>query len=314
VSHPNNPNVPPGWYPDGQGSQRWWDGTQWTEHVQPAAPQQPAQPPAPQQQPAAPQQHPAAPQPGYGPPQAQQSGHPGQQPGYPQSGQPGQPPHGQPQWNPTGQPGPQGAGGGGNKKLFVILGAAGGGALLLLILVVVLVMTLSGNNPKGVADDYLKAVKNENYSRICELMTDEAQQELYDEYDAENCREVGDALKDQEAEREAERDGDAWEIGDVNCSEAWEQVDYDYEIVDVEEDGDDATVTVEVVGEYGGDASDAETCYINVSEMEEGEEFELELVKENGDWRVAPDNLSTEPIDEPGTIEDGGTGPSVGSP
>ena len=24
-----------GWYPDGQGATRWWDGTAWTEHVQP---------------------------------------------------------------------------------------------------------------------------------------------------------------------------------------------------------------------------------------------------------------------------------------
>lgn len=26
-------NVKPGWYDDGSGTYRWWDGTQWTEHV-----------------------------------------------------------------------------------------------------------------------------------------------------------------------------------------------------------------------------------------------------------------------------------------
>lgn len=25
---------PPGWYPDGAGSTRYWDGTRWTEHLQ----------------------------------------------------------------------------------------------------------------------------------------------------------------------------------------------------------------------------------------------------------------------------------------
>jgi len=27
----------PGWYPDGSGGQRWWDGRGWTEHTAPAA-------------------------------------------------------------------------------------------------------------------------------------------------------------------------------------------------------------------------------------------------------------------------------------
>src|SRR5690349_16885522 len=35
--------TPPGWYDDGHGALRWWDGTQWTEHVaQPDAEPSPA--------------------------------------------------------------------------------------------------------------------------------------------------------------------------------------------------------------------------------------------------------------------------------
>ena len=25
--------TPPGWYDDGHGAMRWWDGARWTEHV-----------------------------------------------------------------------------------------------------------------------------------------------------------------------------------------------------------------------------------------------------------------------------------------
>ncbi|MGV9768473.1 DUF2510 domain-containing protein [Microbacterium sp. NPDC003461] len=54
----NTPSTPAGWYPSERtGQLRYWDGAQWTEHYQPAAPAQPAPP-----QPAAPQQ-PAAQQP-----------------------------------------------------------------------------------------------------------------------------------------------------------------------------------------------------------------------------------------------------------
>ncbi|MEV0697379.1 phospholipid scramblase-related protein [Saccharopolyspora sp. NPDC050389] len=50
-----NAPPPPGWYPDQADPRyvRWWDGRQWTPHVQPAQPVQ-------QQHPQYPQQHPAA--------------------------------------------------------------------------------------------------------------------------------------------------------------------------------------------------------------------------------------------------------------
>lgn len=45
---PETPAVAAGWYPDAStGQQRWWDGTQWTEHVAPPA--APAASAAPQQ-------------------------------------------------------------------------------------------------------------------------------------------------------------------------------------------------------------------------------------------------------------------------
>lgn len=31
------PAVAPGWYPDGQGAQRYWDGAVWTDHTAPVA-------------------------------------------------------------------------------------------------------------------------------------------------------------------------------------------------------------------------------------------------------------------------------------
>ncbi|HNM98462.1 MAG: DUF2510 domain-containing protein [Nocardioidaceae bacterium] len=34
----SNYNAAPGWYPDGQGNQRYWDGAAWSEHVTPMYP------------------------------------------------------------------------------------------------------------------------------------------------------------------------------------------------------------------------------------------------------------------------------------
>ncbi len=43
-------STPAGWYPDGQGNERWWDGTRWTDDTRPlggGAPPAPAAPAAP---------------------------------------------------------------------------------------------------------------------------------------------------------------------------------------------------------------------------------------------------------------------------
>ncbi len=37
----------PGWYPQSDGTQRYWDGQQWTEHTAPSAPQEPPAAPPP---------------------------------------------------------------------------------------------------------------------------------------------------------------------------------------------------------------------------------------------------------------------------
>ncbi len=39
-------NTPAGWYPQADGSQRYWDGARWTEHVAPAGPPNPTTHPA----------------------------------------------------------------------------------------------------------------------------------------------------------------------------------------------------------------------------------------------------------------------------
>ena len=39
-------SAPAGWYDDGNGRHRWWDGQTWTEHTRDVAPQRPETAPA----------------------------------------------------------------------------------------------------------------------------------------------------------------------------------------------------------------------------------------------------------------------------
>ncbi|GAA1516148.1 DUF2510 domain-containing protein [Nocardioides humi] len=288
MSDPNQPATPAGWYPDGQGGQRWWDGTQWTEHTQPpaagpgvdatvVAPQQPAQhqPPVQPQQPAPQQQFQQPAQQAYG---QQQYGQPQQFGGQPVYGQ--QPPYGQ-QYGQPAWGAPPAGGGGGNTKLLVILGGGTAALLLVVLLVVILVKAVGGGSPEDVAKAYLQAGFEGDYEKVCELTAEDRREELLEEADADDCGELADQRKEEdEKEEEKYEEEYGLSIDDIRGN-----FDLDVDIRDVDEKGDDeAIVEVRQTREYtkdddfldkelGGDRTNSAT-------------FKMKLVKEDGDWKV----------------------------
>ena len=299
MSDPNQPSTPPGWYPDGQGGQRWWDGTQWTEHTQPgpgqggaAAPQAPQAPQVPghdaptQIAPNRASDYPQ--QQGYGAPQQPAPQQPyGQQPYGAPAQQPGQQPYGAPAQQPYGAPqqpygGPQygaPAGGSGRSKTGLILGLVGG-----LVLLIVLVCGVGGfvwpgffsggNDPESVADDYLGALADGDFNEACELSSGDAQKKIFDESGASKCSEVEDKYNEQLA---AQGGGDDFQ-------QLFDDLDVNYDIGDVSESGDKATVKYTIEVKYNGD--DELGQYFEQDKSSE----ELTLVKEDGDWKVDSDS------------------------
>jgi hypothetical protein len=267
-------STPPGWYPDGQGGQRWWDGNQWTEHTlppdtsdRPSAPAQPDQPAQPgpsdvtqvrpgAERPSAPEQgqppaamptqvagsgapgQPGAPQQPGGYPGAPQQGGYGQQPGYPgapqQGGYPGQP--GQPAWQ---QPGGGSGGGGINAKL---IGIIGGGAAVVIVLIIVLFLVLGGGggSPSDVVEDFL---------------------------DADSCSDAEDLVTKDFLDAQGECTEE-----DLAQFEGGGEGDVETEVKDEKIDGDEATVDVEISGSFGGE--------------EISESIPFSLKKEDGDWKI----------------------------
>lgn len=287
MSDPNQPTVPAGWYPDGQGGQRWWDGTGWTEHTQPPAagpaadatviaPRQPQQPPAQPQFQQPPVQQPPVQQP-YGQPQFQQppAQPPGQQPyGQPQRfGQPQQ--FAQPAWTP-----PTGGGAGSGKKLGLVLGGAAAAVVVLLLLVVVLVKAVGGASPEDVATDYLEARFDGDYQKACELTAEDQRQSLLDDANADDCGEFADdQVKDDEDATETYEEEYGLSVDDIR-----DNYDVEYEVKDVDEDDDKASVEVRQTAEYTGDDK-------FVDEVLDGERTDertltVKLVEQDGDWKV----------------------------
>jgi hypothetical protein len=257
MSDPNQPSAPAGWYPDGQGGQRWWDGTRWTEHTQPAQGPAPAAPTGavdPMQTVVAPPRTPAQ---GL-PPQAGAPAAPG---GHP--GQPGVPP-----WQ--GQTPP--SGGGGKGKLIGIIAAAV--ALVVVLAVVLFVFVLGGGGPGDVAEDYLEAESTADIEQVCELSSKASRDRLQEFYEADDCGAVADKLEDDEDFQKG--------------VDFLDDVDVDIEIGEVDEKDDSATVRYTEDIEYTGD--DVEGFKEVFSEDTKFEtKGTITLVKEDGDWLVDTD-------------------------
>lgn len=319
MSDPNQPSTPPGWYPDGQGGQRWWDGTQWTEHTQPpegGASGTPATPPTPgpsdQATVVAPNRaadfNQGGAQPGYGQPAAQQPpaqqpygqqpGQPGAQQGWGQPGQPGQQGWGQPaQQQPYGGGGgyggpgygqPTGGGGGGKGKLFAIIGGLVAVVVLAIVAVFVLLKVVGGGDPKGVTEDYLRAQSEVDVKTLCELSTKDKQDEEFEEYDVDNCDDYVDAAEkdiDESFKEFEDAAGESFE----DIIDDWE---FTFEIGDVEEDGDTARVDWTSKSEYKGDNDKAVEAF-GGEDVDEDEGTAL-LCKEDGDWKVKEDHADDE--------------------
>jgi hypothetical protein len=297
MSDPNQPSTPPGWYPDGQGGQRWWDGSKWTEHTQPpAGGGAPATPPAP----AAPAGPPSPGVPGGDLPTQvapnRAANYPGQQgqPGQPSSPQPQQPPQGvygapggqpgQPGQSSYGQQPPfggfppaggSGGSGGGKGKLFAIIGGAVGAVILIVVLLFVLFNVVLGGGPEDVASDYLDASASGDFEEACELSSKDYQKSAFE--DAKDCDEVEDAIQES-----FENSGLP---GYDDYEDFLDDIDYDYEIGDVSEKEKTATVKYTYTVKYTGDEEDLKDFF-----NEEDVDAEIKLVKEDGDWKVDEDS------------------------
>ena len=270
-------SVPAGWYNDGQGQQRYWDGTQWTAHTAPlpesAAPAAPAapvtapEPPAPAAPvaaaPAAPSAPPAPAAPAAAAPPAPVAPVTPAAPAAPVA--PAAPAA------PQSYGAPVAARSGSKTGLWVGLGA---GVVVIGAIAVVLVMMLGGgggggsSTPEAAVESFLDAAKDGDCKAMVSLMK-------FDEGTDE-----GEALED------CESSSDAGLFGEQTAN-------MKFTVGDATIDGDSATVevtltmTVDYVKETGYTVEELESFGLPASEDIE-ETITMRLVKDGG-WKLTED-------------------------
>ena len=106
----------------------------------------------------------------------------------------------------------------------------------------------------------------------------------------ERCRRLRRLLADKRKEQQKEFEDEFKDFQTI-----LDDTDFEFEIGDVKEDGDKATVNVTVKYEYKGDDEDIATEIFGEGELEGEDEGKVELVKEDGDWLVEETTATSEP-------------------
>ncbi|WP_232678487.1 DUF2510 domain-containing protein [Nocardioides sp. R-C-SC26] len=257
-------STPPGWYPDGQGQQRWWDGTRWTEHVAPLAAEstptvEPASdsgresveetgvapadsmPPSDRPTPSVP------PVPGVhdaptmvagvtGPPGAPPTSAaptaavPGAAPATP----PGYPPVGYATAGSSYPPTPQR-----RSPRGLVIGAVGGGVVLLVVaIVLVLALGRGGSGPERAAEQYFERVQD-NDCRALTMMSED-----FSALSGASLEECEDAGGEEYIGSEGVEDCD---FVATKVEEDGDEAEVDYEVTDCDDADDNETGTIELI-------------------------------------------------------------------
>jgi len=158
----------------------------------------------------------------------------------------------------------------------------GGGVIALAVLVAVAVgvtSALRDEGPEEVAAEYLEAGFGAEYETYCEMWTAESREDELDGADVGDCEEYAEQAADDE---------------DPGFPSLLADVDFEIAVGAVTEDEDDPdTVTVEwaIVWEYTGDDPEGAEDMFSMEGVLGAYDGELDLVKEDGVWKVDEDSF-----------------------